>query len=72
MQGIVPEKHQRRIFDQLIQSGLDLVVKEGEVCSVDLIRCQCQCCCCYHTILLQCALLLSDKDSCVILLHCSR
>jgi len=31
MQGIVPEKHQRRIFDQLIQSGLDLVVKEGEV-----------------------------------------
>jgi len=32
MQGIVPEKHQRRIFDQLIQSGLDLVIKEGEVC----------------------------------------
>jgi len=31
MQGIVPEKHQRRIFDQLIQSGLDLVIKEGEV-----------------------------------------
>jgi len=31
MQGIVPEKHQRRIFDQLIQSGLDMVIKEGEV-----------------------------------------
>jgi len=31
MQGIVPEKNQRRIFDQLIQGGLDVVVKEGEV-----------------------------------------
>jgi len=31
MQGIVPEKHQRRIFDQLIQPGLDMVIKEGEV-----------------------------------------
>jgi hypothetical protein len=31
MQGIVPEKNQRRIFDQLIQGGLDVVVREGEV-----------------------------------------
>lgn len=31
MQAIVPEKHQRKIFDLLIQSGLDTLIKEGEV-----------------------------------------
>ena len=31
MQGIIPEKHQRKVFDILIQAPLDLVMKEGEV-----------------------------------------
>lgn len=31
MQAIIPEKHQRKIFDLLIQSGLDTLIKEGEV-----------------------------------------
>ena len=31
MQGIIPMKHERRIFDMLIQAGLDSIVKEGEV-----------------------------------------
>lgn len=30
MQGIVPEKQQRHVFEQLIQSALDQVVKDGE------------------------------------------
>ena len=33
MDGVIPEKHQRRVFDMLVQSGLDHVVKEGEVCT---------------------------------------
>lgn len=31
MGGIIPEKNQRKVFDMLIQSGLDSIVKEGEV-----------------------------------------
>lgn len=31
MQGIIPEKQQRQIFEQLIQGALDQVVKDGEV-----------------------------------------
>jgi len=30
MPGIVPEKQQRQIFEQLIQGALDQVVKDGE------------------------------------------
>jgi len=31
MQGMVPEKHQRKVFDLLIQGALDVIVKDGEV-----------------------------------------
>ena len=31
MQGIIPDKHQRKVFDILVQGPLDLVMKEGEV-----------------------------------------
>ena len=31
MQGIIPERHQRKIFDLLIQAAFDSVIKEGEV-----------------------------------------
>lgn len=30
MQGIIPEKQQRQVFEQLIQAALDQVVKDGE------------------------------------------
>ncbi|ELT97419.1 hypothetical protein CAPTEDRAFT_153271 [Capitella teleta] len=30
MQGIIPERHQRKIFDHLIQAAYDSVVKEGQ------------------------------------------
>ena len=32
MGGIIPDKHQRKVFDMLIQAALDSIVKEGEVC----------------------------------------
>ena len=31
MGGIIPDKHRRKVFEMLIQSGLDSIVKEGEV-----------------------------------------
>ena len=34
MQGIIPEKHGRQVFDVLIKSSLESVVKEGEVSTV--------------------------------------
>ena len=38
MQGIIPMKHERKIFDMLIQASLDSVIKEGEVmCHAGLI-----------------------------------
>ena len=30
MHGIIPEKNQREVFDKLIQSSLELVIREGE------------------------------------------
>ncbi|KAK2185572.1 hypothetical protein NP493_228g06031 [Ridgeia piscesae] len=38
MQAIIPEKHQRKIFDLLIQSGLDTLIKEGEYISAYIKR----------------------------------
>lgn len=34
MQGIIPDKHQRKVFDMLVQSSLDLVMKEGDVSGI--------------------------------------
>ena len=31
MKGIVPQKHERTVFDTIIQQALDAVVTEGEV-----------------------------------------
>ncbi len=31
MKGIIPEKHERKVFDMIIVSALDSMVKEGEV-----------------------------------------
>ena len=31
MKGIIPEKHQRTAFDNIIQQALDSIVNEGEV-----------------------------------------
>jgi len=31
MQGLLPDKHQRKIFDMLVQAGLETIVREGEV-----------------------------------------
>ena len=31
MQGVIAEKHARKIFDMLLQAPLDLVMKDGEV-----------------------------------------
>ena len=31
MEGIVPVKHQHKVFDNLIQAALESVKKEGEV-----------------------------------------
>ena len=54
MQGIVPEKNQRRIFDQLIQGGLDVVVKEGEVCLIELHLCKNNVCRTEHSCFMNC------------------
>ena len=32
MQGIIPMKHERKVFDNIVQAGLDSIVKEGKVC----------------------------------------
>ena len=53
MQGIVPEKNQRRIFDQLIQGGLDVVVKEGEVCLIGWHSCKNNVCHTEHSRIMQ-------------------
>ena len=34
MKGIIPEKHQRTSFDNIIQQALDSIVNEGEVNSL--------------------------------------
>jgi len=31
MDGIIPEKHRRKIFESLSTAALDLIIKEGEV-----------------------------------------
>ena len=31
MSGIIPEKHQRMVFDNIVQQSLEMVVNEGEV-----------------------------------------
>ena len=36
MQGIIPEKHLRKIFDLLIQAAFDSLTKEGEVGGADV------------------------------------
>ena len=31
MQGIIPMKHERKVFDMIVQAGLNSIFKEGEV-----------------------------------------
>ena len=38
MKGIVPQKHERTVFDTIIQQALDAVVSEGEVFFYDDIQ----------------------------------
>ncbi|KAK2148385.1 hypothetical protein LSH36_500g00027 [Paralvinella palmiformis] len=38
MQGLLPDKHQRKIFDMLVQAGLETIVREGEQISAYIKR----------------------------------
>ena len=31
MNGLLPDKHLRKIYDMLVQTGIDSVIREGEV-----------------------------------------